>query len=134
VPADRDPLRGERLARAIDADPLRERELGGAGEQVHLHLELARDGRGGRAREMAELEVRRRRPCVVAPARVALRRARVLDLCERQRRPPPAWFFAGPTGSLAGSIAIVQWQCGWRSFGTRGGRCRGRTRARGFVA
>ena len=31
-------------------------------------------------------------------------------------------------------MSTFQWQCGWRSAGTRGGRCTGVMRARGFVA
>ena len=40
----------------------------------------------------------------------------------------------GDRVGTSGSISTVQWQCGIRSAGTRGGRWTGRTCARGFVA
>ena len=140
------PLRGEageagedlRVHRGglVLAEALRDREEERAQEQVALHRDLLqRDDQRG-VRQVLELEVGVEVAVVVVPPAGLGVRRRPVDRDRRRSatRPTTARFGWASTGSFAASISTVQWQCGSRSAGRRGGRWRGRTCARGFVA
>ena len=128
-PRRRSPRIRQEVARALRSEALGQRDLGRAHQQMGLHGELAGDRGERRVGAVGQPERRVERTLVaVAGGRGSIasdESGRSATCCVNR---------AGPTGSFAGSMMIVQWQCGVRSAGTRGGRWIGRIRARGLVA
>ena len=123
--------RGPSVDAASGLTPLRDRQQVAADQQVALPRDLREDREQRLAGEVLEPQVGVARAGVAdhAVGRVGVPRSGrpARAAASDPRRSPGSG--AAPGVGWAGSIVTVQWQCGVRSAGTRGGRWIGRTAA-----